>query len=623
VRLLAVTGPRAGVAYELPEGEHGVGRSSSAAIQLVDEAVSRHHAVFTARGGALEVQDLGSQNGTLVNGVRLSGARRLAKADVVTVGATTFVLDPAVDYLLGPVDVILAGGAGPASTAATRVRGDEASPEAEAEAARVLLGLADAAGEAAELVGPALARVAACFSAHRGFVARVDAPGARPKVVASFGPGPITVSRTVVQEVLTGPTALVSEDATADTLLASGVSLAAGGIRALVAAPLVHGGRVLGLVHLDRPERGGFQAADLQRLLPHARVLALALLAQDGLQARVTRARARHRVAPPEIVAEAPAMRRLVEEARRAARGRAAALITGPTGAGKEVLAQLLHTAGDRPEGPFVALNCGALPAELQEAELFGHTRGAFTGAERERAGLVEEADGGTLFLDEVGEMAPRTQVALLRVLQEGVVRRLGETRLRPVEVRVVAATHRDLEAMVAEGAFREDLYFRLAVLRLRVPALAERPEDVVPLARRFAAQVARGAGVPARPLSPELEAALAGYGWPGNVRELRNLMERLVILAEGPTLGVEDLPVELWTGVEAVRRAAGAGDSLAEAVARLERGLIVRAMARAGGVKSAAAEALGISRVTLDAKLKLHAIPWQRTKRDPDDSEI
>ncbi|MCA9552302.1 MAG: FHA domain-containing protein, partial [Myxococcales bacterium] len=262
MRLLAVTGPRAGVAHALEPGEVVVGRASECGIQLVDDAVSRRHATFAVGEAGVTVRDLGSQNGTLVNGVRITGPRVLGPEDVVTVGATTFVLDPAVEYLLGPVDVIVAGAAlGSVSTAAARVRGDEASPEAEAEAGRVLLSLAEGEDESTDLVGPALARVAEAFSAHRGFVARVDGADGRPRVVASFGPGPITVSRTVVQEVLTGPTALVSEDAAADTVLAPVVSLAVGGIRSLVAAPIIHRGKVLGLVHLDRPERGRFGPA--------------------------------------------------------------------------------------------------------------------------------------------------------------------------------------------------------------------------------------------------------------------------------------------------------------------------------------------------------------------------
>lgn len=616
-RLLTVAGPKAGVVYTLEPGRAVVGRSSQSAIQMLDDAVSRHHAVFVKEEGRVTLEDLGSQNGTVLNGVRISQPTPLCAEDVVVIGGSAFIFEPRLDYLPGPgPDVIVTHAGQPASSAARAVHGEEVSGEAHEAASQVLRTMAEGSsqeGPAAWLSG-LLTTVAQRFGADRAFVARVqDGLHDRVRVLASFGPGPITVSRTVVREVLGGPTALVSEDVGADQVLRGGASLQLGGVHALVAAPLVQAGRVLGLVHLDRAARGAFGPADVERLLPFARVLGLVMLAQEGWAQRKTQHRAQHLIEAPQVIAVAPASLRVVAEANKAARSKAHVLITGRTGTGKEVFARLVHTAGDRAAGPFVAVNCGALPEALQESELFGHAKGAFTGADRERAGLFEAAEGGTLFLDEIAETAPSTQVKLLRVLQEGVLTRLGETRARPVDVRVIAATHRALPEQILQGNFREDLYFRLAVICLEVPDLAARAQDILPMAQHFVAEAARSAGRPVPELSPELQQALHRYGWPGNVRELHNTMERLVIMAEGTTLGLEDLPLQMWSGSDAALRAVHQGQSLAEAVARLEREMILRCMARTGGVKAATAEALGISRVTLDAKLKTHGIPWRR----------
>lgn len=615
--ILSVTGPKAGVRYRLALGTTVVGRSSQCEIQLVDEAVSRRHARFERTATGVTICDLHSENGTLLNGVGGQDARALRPSDVVAIGATTFVFEPSLDYLIGPsTDVIVAHEASPSAALARPVLGNEQSAEANVAATVVLDALCDTevARGAVDLVTPVLRAVAEQLGAQRAFVARVTEGSLdQPRVIAGFGPGPITVSRTVLKEVLRGPSALISQDAAADTVLRSGVSLQIGGIRSLMAAPLIQSGRVLGIVHVDRAEAGAYQDSDLERLLPHARMLGLVLLAQEGLAQRRVRASTVHRIEAPDPVAVAPSTRRLLLEAQKAASSSAHVLIYGATGTGKEVVARVVHTAGDRGRGPFVAVNCGALPEALEESALFGHCKGAFTGADRDSPGLFEAAAGGTLFLDEVGETSRATQVKLLRVLQERVLTRVGETKIRPVVVRVISATHRNLEARILEGAFRQDLYYRLAVIQLTVPALSARTEDILPLARRFTAEIAQTGGCPVPTLSVDLEEALLAYGWPGNVRELRNIMERMVIMGEGPQLVVGDLPLEVLSGAAAAQKAVAQGDTLAEAVARLEREMIVRTMARTGGVKLAAAEALGISRVTLDTKIRNHKIEWKR----------
>jgi DNA-binding NtrC family response regulator len=304
------------------------------------------------------------------------------------------------------------------------------------------------------------------------------------------------------------------------------------------------------------------------------------------------------------LVFQSAAMRRLAALVARVAPRDVTVLVTGESGTGKERVAEAIWRASRRADRPFVRFNCAALTPELAEAELFGHARGAFTGALRARAGLFGEADGGTLLLDEVGELAPPLQGKLLRALQDGEVRPVGEDRARRVDVRVVAATHRDLPALVAKGGFREDLYYRLKVVELRVPALRERPDDVPLLARFFLARYAERFGVPRPAASDALLDRLRAHGWPGNVRELENAVESLVALSpEG------ELDLGLLPGAGPAPAGAGAPLSLKQRVEAYERGLVVAALEAARGNQSEAARALGVSRVTLHDKLRKYGL--------------
>jgi two-component system response regulator FlrC len=307
-------------------------------------------------------------------------------------------------------------------------------------------------------------------------------------------------------------------------------------------------------------------------------------------------------IAAEDLVAEDPASKAVVDVAIRAARTDVTVLLEAESGAGKEVYARLIHRASRRSGGPFVAVNCAALPRELLEAELFGHVKGAFTGAHRDRKGHFEAADGGTLFLDEIGEMTPDLQARLLRVLQDHVVQPIGsETSLR-VDVRVVAATHRDLREEVRAGRFREDLYYRLRVLPIRIPPLRERPGDLLPLAQRFA----RLHGGADASLTDEAVALLASHPWPGNVRELQNALQRAAILAMGRPIGAEHLHLEpsLRQDPRTVESATDPADP-ASPLASAEREAIRAVLARTGGNRNEAAAALGISPRTLRHKLK------------------
>jgi two-component system, NtrC family, response regulator HydG len=280
-------------------------------------------------------------------------------------------------------------------------------------------------------------------------------------------------------------------------------------------------------------------------------------------------------------------------------------LITGESGTGKERVAEALMRASPRAQKPFVRFNCAALSPELAEAELFGHARGAFTGAVRSRPGLFGEADGGTILLDEVGELAASAQAKLLRVLQEGEVRPVGEERSRTVDVRVLAATHRDLEAEVKAGRFREDLFYRLNVVRLHVPPLRERPDDVVLLARHFLDRFATRFGIEGLRVPEALFDRLRAHPWPGNVRELENALESLVALSPPEGLDLSLLPF----GHGETAPAEDGPLSLKQRVEAYERGLVYEALRAALGNRSEAARRLGISRVTLHDKLKKYGL--------------
>ncbi|MDX6771196.1 MAG: sigma-54 dependent transcriptional regulator [Elusimicrobiota bacterium] len=263
-------------------------------------------------------------------------------------------------------------------------------------------------------------------------------------------------------------------------------------------------------------------------------------------EVRRLRAEVRERKGFTGIVSASPEMRKVLELVSKVAVTDATVLVTGESGTGKELIARAIHENSPRRDGSFVALNCGALPEGLLESELFGHVKGSFTGADRNKRGLFEEASGGTLFLDEISETTPGLQVKLLRALQEGEIRRVGDNHPVKVSARVVAASNRDLKRFVSEGKFREDLYYRLKVFPIELPALRERPDDVMPLAETFLQKARKRSGAVAAKFSPAAAAALRAYAWPGNVRELEHAVERALIMASGPSIEPGDLPPEI-----------------------------------------------------------------------------
>ncbi|MDZ7779151.1 MAG: sigma-54 dependent transcriptional regulator [Gemmatimonadota bacterium] len=312
-----------------------------------------------------------------------------------------------------------------------------------------------------------------------------------------------------------------------------------------------------------------------------------------------------------EIVVGSPAMERALAVVRKVAPHDSPVLLSGASGTGKELVARLLHRESPRADHPFVPVNCGGIPEQLLESEFFGFVKGAFTGADRDKEGLLEAADGGTLFLDEVGELPMTLQVKLLRALQEGEVRRLGATTTERVNVRIISATNRDIEEAVEEGSFRKDLYYRLAVVPIHLPPLRQRTEEIPRLVSHLLERQRERMGLAVEGVDPAAMEVLLSYPWPGNIRELENVLERALVLTEGPSISVEDLP-------EVVRRPApesGAmsvdGDDLSvkRQGARLEKHLIERALDRTGGNKTQAAELLDLSPRALRYKVQEYGI--------------
>ena len=316
------------------------------------------------------------------------------------------------------------------------------------------------------------------------------------------------------------------------------------------------------------------------------------------------------------IVGSSPAMRRVYDQIRKVLSSDITVFISGESGTGKELVAKAIHFGSLRSDRPFVDVNCAAIPEGLQESELFGHEKGAFTGALATHPGKFEQAAGGTIFLDEVGEMSPSSQARLLRVLQERCLQRVGGTKTIELDVRVISASNRDLEQMVADGEFRQDLFYRLVVFPIALPPLRERREDIPLLVDHFVAKYARDAGKRINGIDDAALTALANHGWPGNVRELENVVHRSLLIADGPDLGLDDLPLGLGPGTTFATAPPAPPTSAALSLEELEKRAIKRALDRHGGNLSDVARQLGIGRSTLYRKLEQYGL---RDKSDDD----
>ena len=456
-------------------------------------------------------------------------------------------------------------------------------------------------------IAVALGELLKLTGAQRGFIALLEADGGMSFPAArAFGSLDVSapeaqLSRTILAAALKRGGSLVVDDAQADPHFGAQGSVQALALRAVLVVPLATQGArgaPFGVLYLDNPTRAasfddGARGAAESFARAVAPVLARDLELEElrrGRDARLAELRERYKL--DALLGESRPMADVMELISKVAPRDASVLITGETGTGKELVAQALHANSARAAGAMVTVNCGALPGELVESELFGHERGAFTGAHAARVGRFEAAHGGTLFLDEIGELPPSAQVKLLRVLESGVFERVGSTRPQRVSVRVLAATNRDLNVEVAAGRFRADLLFRLKVIELALPPLRSRGGDVALLTRTFVDRFCREHAARARRVHPSALEALGAYAWPGNVRELRNVLERAVILASGDEITLDLLPPEIAGSAPNLPE----GQGLKQAVRAFKKRFVERALSGAGGEHNAAAKRLGVN---------------------------
>ena len=586
-----------------------IGRAPECEVRLDEEGVSRIHCEVRPDGDLLALVDLHSTNGTYVNGTRVHEAR-LTDGDSIVIGRLLLRIEeheaPADSYktcYVGPDDVEVAidAATSPYPPAGLSFETGQRHLQALYGILRVIGDSADVA----QVLRGALRTILDTLPFDFGHVLLSPRPidGERldlQPVASHSKEGDVpTWSSTVVRRVLSSGQAVLANDVQAEPELKNAKSSAAARSVRIACAPIPLRGRVGVLDVAARGLASPVLPDDVAFLGAAARQVGLAA---DALAERESLARENEhlRQAAPqrELIGSSEPMRRLRELVAKAAQVDATVLITGESGTGKELVARGIHAASARAAGPFVAVNCGALPANVVLSELFGHEKGAFTGAAARRIGLVELARGGTLFLDEVGELPLDVQVMLLRLLEEKRFWRVGGNEEVRADVRFVAATHRDLDAACKSGAFRTDLLFRIKVVAIATPALRERASDLDELAAFLLAEIARATGRPTKPLAADAAARLRQHAWPGNVRELRNALERALLLSAGPEIGVADLglaaaPVALAT--------AGPLTSLEE----VEREHVKRVLAATRWNKTRAAEILGVARITLYEKIR------------------
>jgi Nif-specific regulatory protein len=613
-----MAGPLAGSTFDLGAAPVTLGRHGGADLQIRDLAVSRRHCTLSPEGGGFVLRDLDSRHGTFVNGVPV-GERVLTSGDLIQVGGSLFLFDlggPARQEKEEKGDLLEGGSYVAESTVHWSLGAPELGPaalfaglpagDARGRAERDLAGLGSIEALARRLLDLALE----VTSAGRASLLLFD-PASAPEGLESLRPeaafardrrgtcAPFPLSRTLLRQALGGGVAILAEDVLHAPGLGEAASVQAERLRSLLALPLMGSEGVLGLLYADVPataEPGArFDERHLAVLAVAGRIAALALgnvRRREWLEGERRRLEA---ALDPGMVGESPRMKEVYRLLIRVAPTASTVLLRGESGTGKELAARALHEGSPRVGRPFVAINCATLSETLLESELFGHEKGAFTGAVERKTGKLEVADSGTVFLDEVGEIPPNLQAKLLRVLEEREFERVGGTRPIRIDVRLVAATHRDLEQAIREGAFRADLYYRLSVITLTLPPLRERPEDIPLLASHFAARVSRDLGRPVAGFSPEARARLLRYPWPGNVRELRNAIERAVVLGEGELIVPEDLPEALLETGGPARTGTAGIPRFHEGVNETKRRLILDAVKEARGNVSKAAEILGL----------------------------
>ncbi|MFZ3210963.1 MAG: sigma 54-interacting transcriptional regulator [Terriglobales bacterium] len=612
VRLEAVSGPAEGRIFSLEEGEISIGREPSNLISLLDPLVSRRHCVVRRDGPDVRVEDLDSRNSTFVNGVPVK-ERVLVHGDQVRVGNSIFVFHGSHDETAHTSSLRVDDSATPGGPTvilrkenAVYLQASQAGLPSSARTVRdlnVLLNFSrtlSSVGDVATLQQKVLDAVFEVAPADRAAVLLVEQGSEEFSSVLgryrNAGPEqPIQASQTILNEVMRENVAVLSNDVIEDETYRAADSLASPNVRSVLAAPMEAQGKLVGVIYLDASTAGvHFDAGLLQLVLALGNIAGLAMENARHLEwlGGENRRLQQELSADHGMIGESQAMRGVLEFISRVAGRESTVLVWGESGTGKELVARAIHANSGRANKPFVAINCAAITETLLESELFGHEKGSFTGAVSQKKGKLEAADGGTVFLDEVGELAVPLQAKLLRVLQEREFERVGGTRPIKVDIRVIAATNRDLKEASRAGSFRQDLYYRLNVVSVRMPALRERREDIPLLANFFALRFGEKVKRRVAGISAKARACLLRYEWPGNVRELENAIERAVVLGSTETILVEDLPEAL---VEETTSEGEPVTALHEGLREAKKALIERAIEQAGGNYTEAAGILGV----------------------------
>jgi len=612
-RLIALSGSENGTVFAIEEDEVSIGREPANRIRVDDHSVSRRHCLIKREEESFRIVDLESYNGTFVNGVPI-GEQSLKHGDQVAVGRVVFI------FLLDETEV--------AATEMSVELSDEelknfstvrlerkdalylkpaavmAALPGDARIARDLNALLkistwlSTVHELAGLQNTLLETLLDTIPAERAALLLtsenadtwVAAHAQREK---SEVESPIRISRSIVERVRREGAAILCVDVSGDKSIGEAESLVAAHVCSLLCAPLLIRERVAGFIYLDSSDPATkLDEGHLQLLTAVSGIAAVAIDNVKQLERLQDENQRLHEEIKLEhnMIGESPRMREIYRFIERIAPANATVLIRGESGTGKELVAHAIHNNSERSGQQFVAINCAVLSETLLESELFGYEKGAFTGAVAQKRGRLEVANGGTLFLDEVGELTPATQSKLLRVLQERQFERVGGTRTIDVDVRIIAATNRNLEEAIKDGTFRQDLYYRLNVISLTLPALRERREDIHLLARHFVAKYSKKCKRLVSGISPETRECLLGYDWPGNVRELENAIERAVVLGNSDVIVPDDLPETLLT-----MTASESPSNLHEAVLEMKKQYILRTLEQTNSNYTEAANLLGI----------------------------
>ena len=606
-RLVAVSGPLSGGAFPLERPETSIGCDRGSDIALGDTTVSPRHCVLAWNGQLVFVHDVDRGNPTFVNGLPADD-RALQHGDRLQIGSSLFVLTFDDVSPARGVGVALDGAAAPRSMSVMRredaLGGPRLAYASAARLARDLSGLMrvnsviNSVRGLVALERPLIELVAEIVPATQGALILVSDPGELPVAAPERATGgrQLCVSRPVLERVLREAVGVMAEAGPGEVPAVTGSRRP----RWLLAAPLVAFEQVLGAVYLesDSPDQP-FDEGHLGLLMSIAAVAGTALGYER--HAEWLEGENRRLVCELEgdhnIIGESSAMRAVFRSLSRVAPTDSTVLITGESGTGKEWVAHAIHRNSTRASRPFVAINCAAITETLLESELFGHERGAFTGAVALKKGRLECAEGGSVFLDEIGELSLALQAKLLRVLQERTFERVGGTKSVAVDFRLIAATNRDLEEAIAQGTFRRDLYYRLNVVALAIPPLRERLDDIPLLAHYFTRRHAARARRRVSGITPAALACLSAYDWPGNVRELENAIERAIVLGSTDHVLLEDLPDTVVEAASPAMVAVSGSTSTRfhEVITQAKKDLITRVFEKAGGNYTAAAQMLGL----------------------------